>query len=38
MLDDLREAALDYHRKPTPGKVEIAATKPLTTQRDLALA
>lgn len=38
MLDDLRKAALDYHRLPTPGKVEITATKPLTTQRDLALA
>ncbi len=35
---DLREAALDYHRLPTPGKVSVAPTKPLTTQRDLALA
>ncbi|HET9651982.1 MAG TPA: NADP-dependent malic enzyme [Usitatibacter sp.] len=38
MLDDLRTAALDFHRHPTPGKIEIAPTKPLTTQRDLALA
>src|SRR5512140_30920 len=38
MLDDLRSAALEYHRSPTPGKIEITATKPLTTQRDLALA
>ena len=38
MLDDLRKNALDYHRQPTPGKIEIAATKPLTTQADLALA
>jgi malate dehydrogenase (oxaloacetate-decarboxylating)(NADP+) len=38
MLDDLKKSALEYHRKPRPGKVEIAATKPLATQRDLALA
>ncbi|HEX4333207.1 MAG TPA: NADP-dependent malic enzyme [Usitatibacter sp.] len=38
MLDDLRKAALEYHRLPTPGKVEVAATKSLITQRDLALA
>jgi malate dehydrogenase (oxaloacetate-decarboxylating)(NADP+) len=38
MLDDLKKSALDYHRKPFPGKIEIAATKPLATQRDLALA
>ena len=36
--DDLRAAALDYHRYPVPGKIEIAATKALATQRDLALA
>src|SRR5688572_26629951 len=38
MHDDLRKNALDYHRYPVPGKVEIAATKSLITQRDLALA
>src|SRR5437868_13745492 len=38
MLDDLRKAALEYHRLPTPGKIEVAATKSLITQRDLALA
>ena len=38
MLDDLKQSALEYHRKPTPGKIEISATKPLATQRDLALA
>src|ERR1700722_4342871 len=38
MADDLREAALEYHRLPTPGKLSIVATKPLGTQRDLALA
>ncbi len=34
----LREAALSYHEKPTPGKLTVRATKPLLTQRDLALA
>ena len=34
----LREAALDYHRLPTPGKISIQPTKALTNQRDLALA
>ena len=38
MTDDLRDAALYYHRVPTPGKLAIEATKPLATQRDLALA
>jgi len=36
--DNLRQAALDYHEFPTPGKLAIAATKQLTNQRDLALA
>jgi malate dehydrogenase (oxaloacetate-decarboxylating)(NADP+) len=35
---DLKEAALDYHRLPTPGKLEVVAKKPLANQRDLALA
>jgi len=38
MADDLREAALYYHRNPTPGKISVTATKPLANQRDLALA
>ncbi|KKJ76831.1 malic enzyme [Kiloniella litopenaei] len=38
MTQDLRDAALFYHRYPTPGKLEISATKPLGNQRDLALA
>src|SRR5450432_1506968 len=38
MADDLRDAALEYHRLPTPGKLAIVATKPLANQRDLALA
>ena len=35
---ELRRAALQYHEQPLPGKVAIAATKPLSNQRDLALA
>jgi malate dehydrogenase (oxaloacetate-decarboxylating)(NADP+) len=34
----LRDAALDYHRAPTAGKISIAPTKGLTNQHDLALA
>lgn len=30
--------ALHFHLKPTPGKLAIMATKPMSTQRDLALA
>ncbi|VVD79571.1 NADP-dependent malic enzyme [Pandoraea terrigena] len=32
------QAALEYHQFPTPGKISVTATKPLVTQRDLALA
>uniref|UniRef100_UPI00286A9E5D NADP-dependent malic enzyme n=1 Tax=Phenylobacterium sp. TaxID=1871053 RepID=UPI00286A9E5D len=32
------QEALDFHRYPTPGKIAIAATKPMATQRDLSLA
>jgi malate dehydrogenase (oxaloacetate-decarboxylating)(NADP+) len=35
---DLREAALEYHRLPAPGKISVRPTKSLTNQRDLALA
>ena len=38
MSDDLQKSALDYHRYPKPGKLEIKATKPLANSRDLALA
>ncbi len=34
----LRQAALEYHEFPTPGKVAISATKQLINQHDLALA
>jgi malate dehydrogenase (oxaloacetate-decarboxylating)(NADP+) len=37
-MHDFRQAALDYHAEPTPGKLAISATKQLTNQRDLALA
>jgi malate dehydrogenase (oxaloacetate-decarboxylating)(NADP+) len=35
---DFRQAALDYHRYPRPGKLAIEPTKRMATQRDLALA
>jgi malate dehydrogenase (oxaloacetate-decarboxylating)(NADP+) len=35
---EFRQAALDYHEFPTPGKLAIAATKQMLNQRDLALA
>jgi malate dehydrogenase (oxaloacetate-decarboxylating)(NADP+) len=35
---NIREAALDYHEFPTPGKIAIAPTKQMINQRDLALA
>ena len=38
MQDEFKQAALEYHRLPTPGKLEVAATKPMANQRDLALA
>jgi malate dehydrogenase (oxaloacetate-decarboxylating)(NADP+) len=34
----LRQAALEYHQFPTPGKIAVAATKQLVNQHDLALA
>ncbi len=36
--DDFKQAALDYHRLSPPGKIKVTATKPMVTQRDLALA
>ncbi|CAN7159904.1 NADP-dependent malic enzyme [Phenylobacterium sp. LjRoot164] len=32
------EEALSFHKHPTPGKIAIAPTKPMATQRDLSLA
>ena len=34
----LRDAALEYHRAPMPGKIAVTPIKPLVNQRDLALA
>ncbi len=34
----LCQAALEYHEKPTPGKLAVRITKPTETQNDLALA
>ena len=36
--ETLRQAALNYHKYPKPGKLEIRATKPLANGRDLARA
>jgi len=33
-----RQAALDYHAFPKPGKLEVRATKPMANGRDLSLA
>ena len=35
---EFRQAALDYHRQSPPGKIKVAPTKPMVTQRDLSLA
>ncbi len=32
------QSALNYHKYPTPGKISVKVTTPMTTQRDLALA
>ena len=38
MDDRFRQAALDYHRYPRPGKIAVTPTKALTNQSDLSLA
>ncbi len=38
MDDLLKEAALQFHQFPKPGKIQVAPTKPLATQYDLSLA
>ena len=38
MDEDFRQAALDYHRLPRPGKLSVEPTKRMATQRDLGLA
>ena len=38
MSEDLKQAALDYHEFPRPGKISVEITTPAATARDLALA
>ncbi|MEK8089975.1 malic enzyme-like NAD(P)-binding protein [Thermithiobacillus plumbiphilus] len=38
MSEDLARAALRYHAEPRPGKLSVESSKPLESQRDLALA
>ena len=38
MNDMLKQAALDFHQYPQPGKIQVAPTKALATQHDLSLA
>jgi malate dehydrogenase (oxaloacetate-decarboxylating)(NADP+) len=38
IFQQFRQAALEYHEFPTPGKISVTPTKQLTNQRDLALA
>ncbi|MFC3094843.1 malate dehydrogenase [Alteromonas sediminis] len=37
-MSDLRQRALDYHAKPTPGKIRVELSKPAESVDDLALA
>jgi len=37
-MSELRDAALQYHAEPKPGKLEVNITKPTATQYDLSLA
>jgi malate dehydrogenase (oxaloacetate-decarboxylating)(NADP+) len=38
MATDFKQASLDYHAGPVPGKISVELTKPAETQRDLSLA
>ena len=38
LRQQLRQAALEYHEFPTPGKISVTPTKQLTNQHDLSLA
>ena len=38
MSEEMKQAALDYHAKPKPGKVSVEISKPTATSRDLSLA
>lgn len=37
-MSDFRQQALDYHSKPTPGKIKVELSKPADSVKDLALA
>ncbi|HAU91288.1 MAG TPA: malate dehydrogenase [Alteromonas sp.] len=37
-MSDFRQRALDYHAKPTPGKIRVELSKPAESVDDLALA
>lgn len=37
-MSDFRQKALDYHAKPTPGKIKVELSKPANSVNDLALA
>jgi malate dehydrogenase (oxaloacetate-decarboxylating)(NADP+) len=37
-MSNKREEALEYHSRGRKGKIEVTATKPLLSQRDLSLA
>ncbi|MEO6295495.1 MAG: NADP-dependent malic enzyme, partial [Dokdonella sp.] len=37
-LEELKKAALDYHRRAPAGKIKVSPTKPVVTQRELSLA
>ncbi|TBR44700.1 malate dehydrogenase [Marinomonas agarivorans] len=38
MAEDLKQAALEYHEHPVPGKLNVTISKPTQTSRDLSLA
>lgn len=38
MNNDIKQEALNYHRYPRPGKIEVVPTKPYETPADLSLA
>jgi len=38
MSDELHDAAIDYHKYPKAGKLDVVPTKKMVNQRDLALA
>ena len=37
-MSDFKQAALDYHALPTPGKIAVAITTAAETSADLSLA